>query len=78
MVAQVTGLQAGEFIHTIGDAHLYLNHIEQADEQLSRKPKPLPRLILNEQVQSIFDFVYDDIRLQNYEPLPLISAPVAV
>ena len=78
MVAQVTGLQAGEFIHTIGDAHLYLNHMEQADEQLSRKPKLLPRLILNEQVQSIFDFVYDDIRLQNYEPLPLISAPVAV
>ena len=78
LIAQVTGLRVGELIHTIGDAHLYLNHLSQADEQLSREPRKLPELQLNERVESIFDFVYSDISLKNYNPLPLIPAPVAV
>ena len=78
LIAQVTGLRVGELIHTIGDAHLYLNHLSQADEQLSREPRKLPELQLNERVESIFDFVYSDIILKNYNPLPLIPAPVAV
>lgn len=78
LIAQVTGLRVGELIHTIGDAHLYLNHLSQADEQLSREPRNLPELILNERVESIFDFVYSDISLKNYNPLALIPAPVAV
>ena len=78
LIAQVTGLRVGELIHTIGDAHLYLNHLSQADEQLSREPRKLPELQLNERVKSIFDFVYSDISLKNYNPLPLIAAPVAV
>ena len=78
MIAQVTGLEAGEFIHTFGDAHLYLNHLEQADKQLSRKPLPLPKMIINPDVKSIFDFTYDDFKLEGYEAHPHIAAPVAV
>ena len=78
MVAQVTGLKPGEFIHTFGDAHLYLNHLEQADKQLLREPKPLPRMHINPDVKSLFDFTYDDFRLEGYEAHPHIAAPVAV
>ena len=78
MVAQVTNLVPGEFIHTFGDAHLYNNHLEQARMQLEREPRPLPRLRINPDVKSIFDFQYDDFRLENYEPHPHIPAPVAV
>ncbi|GAB4346534.1 MAG: thymidylate synthase [Gammaproteobacteria bacterium] len=78
MMAQVTGLQPGEFIHTFGDAHLYLNHLDQAREQLSRRPYPLPRMKLNPEVRSIFDFVYDDFELIGYQAHPHIKAPVAV
>lgn len=78
MVAQVTGLKPGEFIHTFGDAHLYLNHLEQADKQLLREPKPLPRMHINADVKSLFDFTYDDFRLEGYEAHPHIAAPVAV
>jgi thymidylate synthase len=78
MVAQVTGLKPGEFVHTLGDAHLYSNHIEQAREQLTRTPRPLPRLRMNPDVHSIFDFVYEDFALLGYEPHPHIKAAVAV
>lgn len=78
MVAQVTGLKPGEFVHTFGDAHLYLNHLEQVNTQLEREPFPLPALRLNPDVRSIFDFTYDDIALENYQAHPKISAPVAV
>jgi thymidylate synthase len=78
MIAQVTGLAAGEFVHTFGDAHIYLNHIEQVRTQLSRQPKPLPKMILNEKVSSIFDFKYEDFTLAGYDPYPAISAPIAV
>jgi thymidylate synthase len=78
MVAQVTGLQAGEFIHTFGDAHLYLNHIEQARLQLARAPRALPRLQINPQVRDLFAFRYEDFVLENYEPHPHIKAKVAV
>lgn len=78
MMAQVTGLQAGDFVHTIGDAHLYLNHLEQADQQLQRTPYPLPSMELNSEVRSIFDFKYQDCTLVNYQSHPRISAPVAV
>jgi thymidylate synthase len=78
MVAQVTGLKPGEFIHTFGDVHLYLNHIEQADEQLMRTPRALPRLELNPNIKSIFDFTYDDFKLVGYDPYPAIKAEVAV
>ncbi|MDO8839830.1 MAG: thymidylate synthase [Parvibaculum sp.] len=78
MVAQVTGLKPGEFIHTFGDAHLYLNHLEQADKQLSREPKKLPVMHINPDVTSLFDFTYDDFRLEGYEAHPHIAAPVAV
>lgn len=78
MVAQVTGLEPGEFIHTFGDAHLYLNHLEQADLQLTREPRALPRMEINADVGSIFDFVYDDFTLTGYEPHPHIKAEVAV
>lgn len=78
MVAQVTGLAPGEFIHTLGDAHLYMNHLEQADLQLSRQPLPLPVMRLNPEVQSIFDFKYEDFTLENYQSHPHISAPIAV
>jgi thymidylate synthase len=78
MVAQVTGLEAGEFVHTLGDTHLYLNHLEQAREQLARKPKPLPQLKLNPDVRSLFDFRYEDIAIENYAAHPAIKAPIAV
>ncbi|MBA2126585.1 thymidylate synthase [Hyphomicrobium methylovorum] len=78
MMAQVTGLKPGEFVHTLGDAHLYLNHLEQADLQLSRAPRPLPRMALNPSVTSIFDFRYEDFTLEGYDPWPHIKAPVAV
>ncbi len=78
MVAQVTGLGAGEFIHTLGDAHLYVNHLDQARLQLERSPRPLPRLVLNPSVRRLEDFRYEDFTLQGYEPYPHIKAPVAV
>lgn len=78
MMAQVTGLKAGEFVHTFGDAHLYLNHLEQADEQLRRTPRALPRMEINPAVTSIFKFRYDDFKLTGYEPHPHIKADVAV
>jgi thymidylate synthase len=78
MVAQVTGYRPGEFIHTFGDAHLYLNHLEQAHQQLSRSPYPLPRMRLNPAVQSIFEFRYEDFELQDYRFHPRIKAPVAI
>ncbi len=78
MMAQVTGLKPGEFIHTLGDAHLYLNHLEQVETQLSRTPRPLPTMRLNPEKTSLFDFDYDDFELLNYDPYPAIKAPVAV
>lgn len=78
MVAQVTGLEAGEFVHTTGDTHLYLNHIDQARLQLSREPRPLPTMRINPDVKSIFDFKYDDFALENYNPWPHIKAAVSV
>ena len=78
MVAQVTGLKPGEFIHTLGDAHLYLNHLEQADLQLQRTPKPLPRLIIKRDVKDIFDFKFEDFEIAGYAPDAHIKAPVAV
>jgi len=78
MVAQVTGLEAGEFVHTFGDVHLYLNHIDQADEQLSRTPRPRPQLMVNPEVNSLFDFAYEDFELIGYDPHPAIRAEVAV
>jgi len=78
MVAQVTGLAAGDFVHTLGDAHLYDNHVEQARLQLSRDPRPLPVMRIDPAVRSIFDFEFEHFRLENYEPHPHISAPVAV
>jgi thymidylate synthase len=78
MVAQVAGLQPGEFIHTFGDAHLYLNHIEQARLQLSRAPRPLPTLRLNPAVKDLFAFRYEDFSFEGYEPHPHIKAEVAV
>jgi thymidylate synthase len=78
MVAQVCGLGYGDFVHTLGDAHLYSNHLEQAELQLSREPLPLPTMELNKNVKSIFDFQYEDFKLLNYEPYPGIKAPVAV
>ena len=78
MVAQVCGLQAGDFVHTLGDAHLYLNHIDQAHLQLSRDFRPLPVMKINSEVKSIFDFTFEDFTLENYDPHPHIKAPVAV
>jgi len=78
MVAQVTGLEPGDFVHTLGDAHLYDNHLEQARLQLSRAPRPLPTMRLEPSVRSIFDFQYEHFRLENYDPHPRIPAPVAV
>jgi len=78
MIAQVTGLKPGEFIHTFGDAHLYLNHLEQANTQLAREPRALPTMRLNPEKTSLFDFDFDDFELLNYDPHPAIKAPVAV
>ena len=78
MIAQDCGLEPGEFIHTTGDTHLYLNHLEQADLQLSREPRPLPHMHLNPDVRSVFDFKYEDFTLTDYDPWPAIKAPVAV
>jgi thymidylate synthase len=78
MVAQVCGLGVGDFVHTLGDAHLYSNHVEQARKQLSRSPRTLPTLALNPEVRDIFAFTYEDIAIHGYDPLPAIKAPVAV
>ncbi len=78
MVAQVCELKLGEFVHTLGDAHLYLNHLQQVDEQLSRQPLALPEMRINAEINSIFDFKYEDFKLLNYESHPAISAPIAV
>lgn len=78
MMAQVTGLVPGEFVHTLGDAHLYSNHLEQAKLQITREPRPLPILKLNPDVNSIFDFRFDDFELSHYDPHPHIKAPIAV
>ena len=78
MVAQVCGLQAGDFVHTLGDAHLYNNHLEQTHLQLSREPRPLPNMKLNPKVMDIFDFAFEDFTLENYDPHPHIKAPVAI
>jgi thymidylate synthase len=78
MLAQVTGLQPGEFIHTLGDAHLYLNHLDQARLQLTREPRPLPVLRLNPEVRSLFDFRFEDFSVEGYQPHPHIPAKVAV
>jgi len=78
MVAQVTGLEPGEFIHTFGDVHIYLNHMEQVKLQLSREPKALPALRINPEVKDIFGFKFEDFRIENYDPHPAIKAPVAV
>ncbi len=78
MVAQVTGLRPGDFVHTLGDAHLYLNHLDQARLQLTRKPRALPRLWLNPAVDDVFAYTFDDIRFDDYDPHPHIAAPIAV
>jgi thymidylate synthase len=78
MMAQVTGLKPGEFVHTFGDAHLYLNHLDQADEQLKRTPRALPRIVIDPMVKSIFKFKFEHFKLAGYDPHPHIAAPVAV
>ena len=78
MIARVTGLAPGEFVHTLGDAHLYLNHLEQADLQLKREPLPLPQMKINPEVNNIFDFHYEDFELVGYQSHPSIAAPTAV
>ncbi|MEM1415035.1 MAG: thymidylate synthase [Myxococcota bacterium] len=78
MIAHVTGLRPGEFVHTFGDVHLYANHVDQAREQLSREPRPFPRLTLDASVTDLFSFAYEHVRLEGYEPHPRIKAPVAV
>ena len=78
MMAQVTDLEPGEFVHTLGDAHLYNNHMEQVHLQLSRTPRPLPSMWINPAVRNIFDFTYEDFRIENYDPYPVIKAPIAV
>ncbi|MEK6663601.1 MAG: thymidylate synthase, partial [Pseudomonadota bacterium] len=78
MVAQVCGLKPGDFVHTLGDAHLYSNHLEQTREQLSREPRPLPTMRINPAVTNLFDFKFEDFTLDGYEPHPAIKAPVAV
>jgi thymidylate synthase len=78
MLAQVAGLAPGDFVHTLGDAHIYHNHFEQVNLQLSREPRPLPTLRLNPSVQALEDFRFEDIEVLNYQPYPAIKAPVAV
>jgi thymidylate synthase len=78
MIAQVVGLEAGDFIHTFGDAHIYTNHFEQIETQLSRSPRPLPTMKINPNIQSIFDFTYEDFTLEDYDPHPLIRGAVSV
>ena len=78
MIAQVCGYEAGDFIHTFGDAHIYSNHNEQVKEQLSRELKPLPMMKINKKVKSIFDFTFEDFELINYDPHPLIRGSVAI
>jgi thymidylate synthase len=78
MMAQVTDLKPGEFIHSFGDVHLYLTHLDQADEQLKRQPRALPRMEINPDISSLFDFAYEDFKLVGYDPHPAISAQVAV
>lgn len=78
MIAQVTGLKVGDFVHTLGDAHLYLNHMDQVDEQLSRVPRILPTMTINQDVKDIFSFKYEDFKLENYNPYPTIKAPIAI
>ena len=77
MMAQVCGLKPGEFVHTTGDTHLYLNHFEQVDEQLSRTPRKLPTMRINPDVKSIFDFKFEDFELEGYDPYPTIKAPMS-
>ena len=78
MLAQVTGLKAGEFVHTLADTHIYLNHFDQVEEQLSREPLPLPKLWLNPDIKSIDDFTFDDIKLVDYQSHPPIKALISV
>jgi len=78
MMAQVCNLNVGDFVHTLGDAHLYLNHLDQAKEQLSRAPRPLPKLLLNPNVKDLFNFHYEDFQITNYEPYPAIKAEVSI
>ena len=78
MMAQVCGLKPGEFVHTLGDTHIYLNHIEQVKLQLTREPRRLPRMIINPEVKSIFDFKYEDFELQDYDPHPHIKGAISV
>ena len=77
MIAKECGLELGDFVHTLGDAHLYLNHLEQADEQLKREPRALPKMHLNPEVKSIFDYTYEDFTLEGYDPHPAIKAPLS-
>jgi thymidylate synthase len=78
MIAQVCDLKLGDFVHTLGDTHIYNNHFEQVNLQLSREPRPYPKMILNDKVKSIFDFKYEDFILENYDPYPLIKAPISI
>lgn len=78
MIAQVTGLKVGDFVHTLGDAHLYLNHMEQVDEQLARTPRTLPTMQINTEVKELLDFSFDDFKLEDYTPYPTIKAPIAI